>query len=216
MDQDKTRMAFADGGLPVDPVSGNEVPPGSLPEEVRDDIKVGVSEGEYIVPADVLRYYGMKFFEDLRAEAKVALSGMEQDGRMGGEPMGGEPMMEAPMEEEDDLPFSTEELQATDDMNEGGYMRGYAEGGYTTPEGAAALYPESQMTDIFGQYGGSNTGGITYVTYYGPNGETEVIQTFNGNPMTPPTAGYTSTPPVATAPPSTAAGQVAAAPAPSR
>ena len=210
MDQDKTRMAFADGGLPVDPVSGNEVPPGSLPEEVRDDIKVGVSEGEYIVPADVLRYYGMKFFEDLRAEAKVALSGMEQDGRMGGEPMGGEPMMEAPMEEEDDLPFSTEELQATDDMNEGGYMRGYAEGGYTTPDEAAALYPESQMTNIFGEYGGSNTGGITYVTYYGPNGETQVIQTFNGNPMTPPTAGYTTTPPVATA-----AGQVAAAPAPS-
>jgi hypothetical protein len=206
----QTRMAFADGGLPVDPVSGNEVPPGSLPEEVRDDIKVGVSEGEYIVPADVLRYYGMKFFEDLRAEAKVALSGMEQDGRMGGEPM-----MEAPMEEEDDLPFSTEELQATDDMNEGGYMRGYADGGYTTPDAAAALYPESQMTNIFGEYGGSNTGGITYVTYYGPNGETEVIQTFNGNPMTPPTAGYTSTPPVATAPPSTAAGQVAAAPAPS-
>jgi len=207
----QTRMAFADGGLPVDPVSGNEVPPGSLPEEVRDDIKVGVSEGEYIVPADVLRYYGMKFFEDLRAEAKVALGGMEQEGRMGGEPM-----MEAPMEEQDDLPFSTEELQATDDMNEGGYMRGYAEGGYTTPDAAAALYPESQMTNIFGEYGGSNTGGITYVTYYGPNGETEVIQTFNGNPMTPPTAGYTSTPPVATAPPSTAAGQVAAAPAPSR
>jgi hypothetical protein len=109
----QTRMAFADGGLPVDPVSGNEVPPGSLPEEVRDDIKVGVSEGEYIVPADVLRYYGMKFFEDLRAEAKVALSGMEQDGRMGGEPM-----MEAPMEEEDDLPFSTGELQSKDDPYE--------------------------------------------------------------------------------------------------
>jgi hypothetical protein len=32
------------------------------------------------------------------------------------EPMGGEPMMEAPMEEEDDLPFSTEELQSTDDL----------------------------------------------------------------------------------------------------
>ena len=69
-------MAFADGGLPVDPVSGNEVPPGSLPEEVRDDIPAQLSEGEYIVPADVLRYYGMKFFEDLRAEAKAALSGM--------------------------------------------------------------------------------------------------------------------------------------------
>jgi hypothetical protein len=83
----QTRMAFADGGTNTDPVSGNEVPPGSLPEEVRDDIKVGVSEGEYIVPADVLRYYGMKFFEDLRSKAKVALAGMEEDGRMGGEPI---------------------------------------------------------------------------------------------------------------------------------
>ena len=102
MDQDKTRMAFAYGGIPIDPVSGNEVPPGSLPEEVRDDIPAQLSEGEYIVPADVLRYFGMKFFEDLRAEAKAALGGMEQDGRMGGEPM-----MEEPMGAEDDLPFST-------------------------------------------------------------------------------------------------------------
>jgi hypothetical protein len=188
----QTEMAFADGGLPVDPVSGNEVPPGSLPEEVRDDIKVGVSEGEYIVPADVLRYYGMKFFEDLRAEAKVALSGMEQDGRMGGEPM-----MEAPMEEGDDLPFSTEELQATDDMNEGGYMRGYAVGGITTPGDAATAYPDTQMADIFGTSG--NTGGIQYVTYYGPNGEIITIQTFNGSPMTPVPSGYTTTPPVVAA-----------------
>jgi hypothetical protein len=186
----QTRMAFADGGLPVDPVSGNEVPPGSLPEEVRDDIKVGVSEGEYIVPADVLRYYGMKFFEDLRAEAKVALSGMEQDGRMGGEPM-----MEAPMEAEDDLPFDTSELVTEDQMSEGGYMRGYAVGGITTPEAAASAYPDTQMADIFGTSG--NTGGIQYVTYYGPNGETITIQTFNGSPMTPVPSGYTTTPPVA-------------------
>jgi hypothetical protein len=188
----QTRMAFADGGLPVDPVSGNEVPPGSLPEEVRDDIKVGVSEGEYIVPADVLRYYGMKFFEDLRAEAKVALSGMEQDGRMGGEPM-----MEAPMEAEDDLPFDTSELVTEDQMSEGGYMRGYAVGGITTPEAAASAYPDTQMADIFGTSG--NTGGIQYVTYYGPNGETITIQTFNGSPMTPVPSGYTTTPPVAAA-----------------
>ena len=199
----QTRMAFADGGLPVDPVSGNEVPPGSLPEEVRDDIKVGVSEGEYIVPADVLRYYGMKFFEDLRAEAKVALSGMEQDGRMGGEPMGGEPMMEAPMEEEDDLPFSTEELQATDDMNEGGYMRGYYDGGLTTPDATAVKYPGTQMEN---PYAVSIATGIAYEIYYGPNGEQETIQTYNGNPMTPPSPGYTKTKPIVAQASDTAAG----------
>ena len=213
----QTRMAFADGGIPIDPVSGNEVPPGSLPEEVRDDIKVGVSAGEYIVPADVLRYYGMKFFEDLRAEAKVALGGMEQDGRMGGEPMGGEPMMEAPMEAEDDLPFSTEELQAIDDtqMNKGGYMRGYAEAGmvvnpYTVGSGIMPGVEggDTQMASIFGSQGL----GIQYVTYYGPNGETITIQTFNGSPMTPVPEGYTRTPPVAVAPtaPTAPAGDTAA------
>ena len=34
---DETEMVFAED-VEVDPVSGNEVPPGSMPEEVRDDI----------------------------------------------------------------------------------------------------------------------------------------------------------------------------------
>ena len=29
--------------------------------EVRDDIPAMLSEGEYVVPADVLRYYGVNF-----------------------------------------------------------------------------------------------------------------------------------------------------------
>ena len=32
----------------VDPVSGNEVPTGSLPEEVRDDIPAQLSEGSML------------------------------------------------------------------------------------------------------------------------------------------------------------------------
>ena len=71
----------------VDPVSGNEVPPGSLPEEVRDDVPAMLSEGEYVVPADVLRYYGVRFFEDLRNQAKMGLGEMHQNGRIGGEPI---------------------------------------------------------------------------------------------------------------------------------
>ena len=68
----------------IDPVSGNEVPAGSLPEEVRDDIDARLSEGEYVVPADVVRYFGVKFFEDLRSKAKEDLGGMEAEGRIGG------------------------------------------------------------------------------------------------------------------------------------
>ena len=57
---DQTQRAFALGGEAetVDPVSGNDVPPGSLPEEVRDDIDAKLSEGEYVVPADVVSGIG--------------------------------------------------------------------------------------------------------------------------------------------------------------
>ena len=76
-----------DDGMNVDPVSGNEIPPGSLAKEVRDDIPAQLSEGEYVVPADVVQYYGVKFFEDLRMEAKRGLAEMDATGRIGGEPM---------------------------------------------------------------------------------------------------------------------------------
>ena len=79
--------AFAVGGEAIDPISGNEVPEGSFPNEVRDDVPAMLSEGEYVVPADVLRFYGLKFFEDLRENAKMELQRMSQDGRMGGEPV---------------------------------------------------------------------------------------------------------------------------------
>ena len=83
----QTVKAFAIGGEVTDPISGNEVPEGSFPNEVRDDVPAMLSEGEYVVPADVLRFYGLKFFEDLRENAKMELTRMSQDGRMGGEPV---------------------------------------------------------------------------------------------------------------------------------
>jgi len=99
---DQMEMAFSGPAPRVDPVSGNEVPPGSLPEEVRDDIDVKLSEGEYVVPADVLRFHGVKFFEDLRAEAKMGLAGMDSAGRIGGQPSADAPMDPAAMGISDD------------------------------------------------------------------------------------------------------------------
>ena len=92
-----------DDGLSVDPVSGNDIPNGSLAEEVRDDIPAQLSEGEYVVPADVVRFYGVKFFEDLREEAKRGLAEMEANGRIGGEPVpaGGPQVNEAPVTEQE-------------------------------------------------------------------------------------------------------------------
>lgn len=94
-----------DDGMKKDPVSGNPIPPGSMASEVRDDIPAMLSEGEYVVPADVLRYYGVNFFENLRGQAKQGLQSMEANGRIGGEPMSpqqvqqnmsGQPMAGAP------------------------------------------------------------------------------------------------------------------------
>ena len=89
----QTEMAFMqqgglkDDGMRQDPVSGNPIPNGSMAEEVRDDIPAQLSEGEYVVPADVVRYYGVKHFEDIRNNAKQGLQSMEANGRIGGEPV---------------------------------------------------------------------------------------------------------------------------------
>jgi len=109
-----------DNTVGMDPVSGNEIPLGSLPEEVRDDIPAQLSEGEYVVPADVVRYYGVKFFEDLRAEAKFGYQDMNENGRIGGEPMG----MEMIEPEDDDMMFDISELEVMEvpDEPEGAFL----------------------------------------------------------------------------------------------
>jgi len=78
---------LSDDGMDRDPVSGNEIPPGSLAKEVRDDIPAQLSEGEYVVPADVVKFFGVRMFEEMRNEAKMGLQAMEEGGRIGGDPI---------------------------------------------------------------------------------------------------------------------------------
>ena len=110
------QMAMNFGDVPdntvgIDPVSGNEIPLGSTAENVRDDIPANLSEGELVIPADVVNYHGVKLFEDLRAEAKMGYAQMNEDGRMGGEPL---PIME----EDDGLDIVIADLEVVDDMSE--------------------------------------------------------------------------------------------------
>jgi len=102
---------LATDGVDVDPVSGNDVPPGSNAEDVRDDIPAQLSSGEYVVPADVVKYFGVAHFEKLRAKAKEGLEGMEEDGRMGGEPV-----------EEASMGVSDEDLMNLDGYATGGIV----------------------------------------------------------------------------------------------
>ena len=112
----KQMEMFQEGGLEqdggtVDPVSGNEVPVGSSQEEVRDDIDAKLSEGEFVFPADVVRYIGLEKLMQLRQEAKAGLKKMEAMGQMGNSEEATLP---------DDIPFSPEDITVEDDDgNEG-------------------------------------------------------------------------------------------------
>ena len=72
------------GGMMVgmDELSGNPIPPGSNEMNVRDDIPAVLSDGEYVVPADVVRYHGLKTFMQLRDEAKFGLMSMVMEGQI--------------------------------------------------------------------------------------------------------------------------------------
>ena len=66
--------------MPVDPVSGNPIPVGSNANEVRDDIEVMLSQGEYVLPADVVKWHGLKHIMDMQEEAKMGLMAMDAMG----------------------------------------------------------------------------------------------------------------------------------------
>ena len=60
-----------------DPVSGNPIPLGSSPENVRDDIPAALSVGEYVVPNDVVRWHGLRTYMEMHEEAKMGLMMMQ-------------------------------------------------------------------------------------------------------------------------------------------
>ena len=72
-----------DEGGKVDRKSGNKVPIGSTKKEVRDDIPAQLSEGEFVLPADVVRYHGLEKLMKLRQQAKGGLKTMDKMGQMG-------------------------------------------------------------------------------------------------------------------------------------
>lgn len=186
MDNEMTKL-FAEGGLntgdaQVDPISGNEVPPGSLPEEVRDDVDAKLSTGEYVVPADVLRFYGVAYFEKLRKRAKEGLAQMDKDGRIGGDPEEEAPEME---EEENDFPFGEEDLM----FEEEGEELEMADGGLVPPGGIKTFDP-SQYAPGFSIFGTPPQQNIENKTYTNAQGQQMTIQFIDGQPQQPIPAGY--------------------------
>ena len=113
-----------DEGGSVDPVSGNDVPNGSLKEEVRDDIDAKLSEGEFVLPADVVRYIGLENIMKMRDMAKEGLAKMEAMGQMGNSE---EATMDDETDFDSDIDSFIEDLDKEDDPAEyqvGGYVGG--------------------------------------------------------------------------------------------
>ncbi len=195
----KQMEMFDEGGLmdeggTVDPVSGNDVPPGSTQEEVRDDIPAQLSEGEFVFPADVVRFIGLEKLMKIRQRAKAGLQRMEDMGQMGNSE-------EAIMP--DTLPFSIEDLDMED---EGEYNtpQEFALGGavqmantnYTTTPNSGQntrfrRYVERAKVPTFGQTVGTNPGQYDYfLTYENGLGQTLQIPFKNGRPLYPIPPGY--------------------------
>jgi len=125
---------FAEGGMndeggTVDPVSGNDVPTGSLQNEVRDDIDVKISEGEFVIPADVVRYIGLERLMKLRDEAKQGLSRMNEIGQMGNSQEVANP--EA-LQEEDGFDSEIDDIMKEVDGEQMGAQK-FSAGGYAEP-----------------------------------------------------------------------------------
>jgi hypothetical protein len=153
---------MADDGMSREPVTGNNIPPGALASEVRDDVDTKLSGGEYVVPADVLRYYGVRFFEDLRSQAKQGMMEMESAGRIGGVPVDPRGV---PMQGQDEELTPEEEqmlAQAMSGMAEGGTV--FNRGDFTMDSNAmtSQLYfnPTTGKKQSISFLGGQPLGGI--------------------------------------------------------
>ena len=141
---------FQEGGLQeeggtIDPVSGNDVPPGATQEEVRDDIPAQLSEGEFVFPADVVRYIGLEKLMQLRQEAKAGLKRMEEMGQMGNADEATLP---------DDIPFTVDDLDTREETEEekiemakGGVIEAQA-GTFVSPTFGTFAQPSSVVSQF--------------------------------------------------------------------
>jgi len=164
---------FEEGGLRdeggmIDKESGNKVPIGSTRKEVRDDIPAQVSEGEFVFPADVVRFLGLEKLMEMRQAAKMGLKQMEAMGQMGNSD-------EATMP--DDMPFGMADLVVISGPDKDDKPKKKAEGGLFLQSGGI------RMPDF--DY--SNQDVRIYVKEGSPDRR---IPFFDGEPVIPIPEGY--------------------------
>lgn len=159
-----------DQGETRDPMSGNNVPVGSMQKEVRDDVPAMLSEGEFVLPADVVRYIGLDRLMKLRQDAKQGLENMNRMGQFGNSHEATIP---------DNLPYNQISPMAQQQprqmpqqqMAQGGVPQGY----HRMPDGRIMANAAHMNTGGMGTVGqqfqllGQQTGGNQPEMIYGKN-----------------------------------------------
>lgn len=144
----KQMELFEDGGE-VDEVSGNNIPLGSTAEEVRDDQPAMLSEGEMVIPADVVRYFGVEHFMNMRDQAKIGYKKMEAMGQFGTDE--GQTLPDDALFNAGGPPFTIEDIEIIEgeiededvpedemEAKSGALVKNYAEGGDTIDKDSLA------------------------------------------------------------------------------
>ena len=170
-DMEQMNRLLGDGGMMDDSgekVNGVEVPVGSLKEEVADDIPAQLSEGEFVVPADVVRFIGLEKLMQLRDKAKQGLLRMEEMGQMGNAQEVEDPDQSF-MQDDEDFGSEIDDIMAEDEP------AGFKTGGFIT--GSDISRVPSNPAVAVGYYKHSD-GRMMWITK------------INGKPMSAPPDGF--------------------------
>lgn len=173
---------FQEGGTNVDPISGNEVPTGSLPEEVRDDVDAKLSPGEFVIPADVVRFIGLERLMKMRDEAKKGLQRMAEIGQMGNAEEVGEKSNSTyeDSEFESEIDDILEEIASEEEEDKGDVEeqtdKMMAAGGFIGSGTDLTKAPKNPTFDV--RYYKNDQGNVMFITH------------INGKPMTPIPEGF--------------------------
>ena len=119
----------------------NNPPVGSLPNEVADDVPAMISEGEFMIPADVVRYVGLDTIHRMMHEAQAGLKSMEDEGLIVDVDENGKP--EKPQKSKDKKGSITEEvtvlkMKPMTEIRGGGMMKPYQQGTLALQMGGTA------------------------------------------------------------------------------
>jgi hypothetical protein len=121
-----------------DEVSGNPIPIGSTAENVRDDIPAALSTGEYVLPADVVRWHGLQHIQSMMNEAKMGLMSMHMEGQI----------HDVTEEEEPDSEKPTDSGKSKDEDSSAKKGEEHSEEEIETPEGNVIEMVESIVEEI--------------------------------------------------------------------